>query len=156
MYVKSFLIKLVMITAVLWIVLGLFYDVNLADILWLSVTLTVVGFIGDVIVMPRTGNVLAAIGDFLIAFAAIWYLGSIIIEETLPIGTAAFISALLIMMGEFYLHRYMKNNILEPRKKNPKEKVGYYQRTNLQTEFAKEVDIEDMSTEAKAEEPSSK
>lgn len=140
-----------MITAVLWVVLGLMYGVNFANILSLSATLTVVGFIGDVFVMPWAGNVLAAIGDFVIAFAAIWYLGSIIIEQTLPIGTVAFISALLIMMGEFYLHRYMKSNIFEPRKKNPEEKVGYYQRTNLQTEFAKEVDMENLSSEANAE-----
>lgn len=134
-----------MITAVLWIVLSLFYDVSFTDVLITSVVLSVVGYVGDVFLLPIIGNVWAAIGDFVIAYAVIYFLGSYIYEQPIALGTASFISALILMVGELLLHRYMHTNIFEPRKSNPFEKAGYYNRTNLQTEFAEEVDIDSIS-----------
>lgn len=145
MHIRSFVIKLIMTTAVLWVVLGLFFGVDITEILITSVVLTVVGFIGDEFILPRIGNVLAAIGDFVLAFAVIWLLGYNLYDEPIALGTAAFISALILGVGEMYFHRYMQMNIFEPEKSNPDEKTGYYQRTNLQTEFAEEADLDKMS-----------
>ncbi|SDN47504.1 Protein of unknown function [Psychrobacillus sp. OK028] len=144
MYMKALLMKFVMITLVLWVVLGIFYDVSIPDILVTSVVLTVVGYVGDIFILPKIGNVWAAISDFVIAYVVIYSLGSNIYVQPMALGSAAFISALLLMIGELYLHRYMDTNIFEPRKSNPHEKVGYYNRTNLLTEFAEEVDIDSL------------
>lgn len=147
MYMKSLLMKFVMITLVLWVVLGIFYDVSIPDILVTSVVLTVLGYVGDVFILPKIGNVWASISDFVLAYAVIYLLGSTIYEQPIALGSAAFISALLLMMGELYLHRYMNTTIFEPRKSNPDEKIGYYNRTNLQTEFAEEADIDSLAEE---------
>lgn len=146
---KAFLMKFVMTIVALWIILGFFYDVNFTDILITSTVLVVVGFIGDMFILPRIGNVLAAIVDFFLALVVVWLLGAIIFDGPIGLGTASFISALAIMMGELFLHRYMDSHIFEPRKKNPEEKAGYYQRTALQTEFAEEVDIDKLSEKTK-------
>jgi hypothetical protein len=146
---KALFMKFLMITAVLWVILSLIYDVSFTDVLITSVVLTAVGYVGDVFILPKIGNVWAAISDFVIAYAVIYFLGSYIYEQPLTLGTAAFISALILMVGELLLHRYMHTNIFEPRKSNPDEKVGYYNRTNLQTEFAEEVEIESISKEVK-------
>lgn len=138
-----------MITVLLWVVLGIFFDVSFTDILITSVVLSVVGYVGDVYLLPKIGNVWAAIGDFVIAYAVIYFLGSYIYEQPIALGTASFISALLLMVGELFLHRYMDTNIFEPRKANPEEKAGYYQRTNLQTEFAEEIDTDSIANQGK-------
>lgn len=149
MYMKALFMKFLMITAVLWVILSLIYDVSFTDVLITSVVLTAVGYVGDVFILPKIGNVWAAISDFVIAYAIIYFLGSYIYEQPLALGTASFISALILMVGELLLHRYMHTNIFEPRKSNSNEKVGYYNRTNLQTEFAEEVEIESISKEVK-------
>jgi len=147
MYMKAFLMKFLMITLVLWIVLGIFYDVSITDILITSVVLSVVGYVGDVFILPLIGNVWAALTDFVLAYAIIWLIGSYIYDQPISLGSAAFISSLLLMTGEFFFHRYMHMNIFEPKKANPDERAGYYQRTNLQTEFAEEEDIDTFSKE---------
>ncbi|MFJ5770510.1 YndM family protein [Psychrobacillus sp. NPDC093180] len=152
LHIKAFLMKLVVTTAVLWVILGLFYKVNFTDILITSIVLTVVGFLGDLFVLPRIGNVLASITDFVLAMVVVWVLGSSIFDERIALGTASFISALILMMGELFLHRYMESHIFEPQITNPEEKTGYYQRTNLQTEFAEEVDVDEISRETKEKE----
>lgn len=147
MYLKAFLMKFIMITAVLWVVLSLIYDVSFTDVLITSVVLSVVGYVGDVYLLPKIGNVWAAISDFVIAYAVIYLLGSYIYEQPIALGAASFVSALILMVGELVLHRYMHTNIFEPRKSNPDEKAGYYNQTNLQTEFAEEVDIDSISNQ---------
>lgn len=142
MYTKAFLIKLIMTTAVLWIVLGVFYSVPTTNILIASVLLTVIGFLGDIFVLPKIGNVWSAIGDFFLALVVVWILASNIFNATHTLATASFVSALLLMMGELFLHRYMESHIFQSQIKNPEEKIGYYQRTDLLTEFAEEVDID--------------
>ncbi|MEI4770651.1 YndM family protein [Psychrobacillus sp. FJAT-51614] len=148
MDIKSFIIKLIMTTAVLWVVLGLFFGVDLSEILITSVVLTVIGYVADRFILPRIGNVLAIIGDFVLAFAVIWLLGYYLYDEPIALGTATFISTLILGFCEMYFHRYLEMNIFEPNKSDPEEKKGYYQRTNLQTEFAEEADIDKMSSEA--------
>ncbi|WP_144510790.1 YndM family protein [Bacillus sp. FJAT-22090] len=149
MHIKAFLMKLVITTAALWIVLGMFYHVNFTDVLITSIVVTVVGFLGDLFVLPKIGNVLAAISDFVLVMVIVWILGASIFDETIALGTASFISALVLMIGELYLHRYMESHIFEPQIKNPERKTGYYQRTDLQTEFAEEVDIDEVTRKIK-------
>ncbi|QFG00684.1 DUF2512 family protein [Psychrobacillus glaciei] len=67
------------------------------------------------------------------------------------IETASFISALILIIGELYLHRFMEGHIFEAQITNPKHKRSYYQQTNLQTDFAEEVDLDKISKEGKSE-----
>lgn len=124
MYLKPLLMKFVMITVVLWVVLSLLFGVSFADVLITSVVLTIVGYVGDVFILPKIGNVWAAISDFVIAYAVIYFLGSFLYEQSVSLGTASFVSALVLMIGELWLHRYMDIQIFEPAKRNPDEKLG--------------------------------
>jgi len=145
---KAFLMKFVMITAVLWVVLSVLYDVSISDMLITSVVLSVVGYVGDVFLLPKIGNMWATISDFVIAYAVIYFLGSYIYEQPVALGAASLNSALLLMVGEFFLHRYMHTNIFEPRKSIvDKKAMYYYPRPNLLTEFAEEVDIDTIANE---------
>ena len=141
LHFKSFLIKWIMILAVLWIVLGWFYGVSFTDILITSVVLTVVAYVADVYMLQSVGNVFAAIIDFIMAMAIIWLIGSYLYEEPISLGTASFISAFIITIGDLLFHRYMKNQIGE-QPPTTKEEKGYYQQTDLRTEFGSEVDVD--------------
>lgn len=141
-----------MTTAILWIILALIYKVNLIDVLITSMVLTVIGFIGDVLILPRIGNFFAAFGDFFLALVVVWLLGTNIFDVSIALGNASLISALIIMIGELFLHRYMENHIFERQMTNPGHNKIYYQRTNLLTEAAEEMDIDKVSKEIKEKE----
>ncbi|MFX3675145.1 MAG: YndM family protein [Paenisporosarcina sp.] len=152
MYMRALFIKFLMITAVLWIVLGLYYGVFFTDILITSVLLTGVSFIGDVFILPRIGNVFASITDFGLAMLGIWLVGSYLYEQPIELGTAAFISALIITIGELFFHRYMETEVFDEDSPNSENNTGYYKQTNLRTEFAKESDIKTDAKKAKKQE----
>jgi hypothetical protein len=148
---KSLLIKFIMTLVVLWIVLGWIYGVSFTDVLITSVVLTGVGYIADVYILPRIGNVFASIADFGLALVLIWLVGSYLFEPPVPLWSAAFLSALIIMLGELFFHRYMANNVFDKEISDPKDKKGYFQRTNLQTEFGEDMDIESAAKKAEKE-----
>ena len=65
---RAIVIKFIMITAVLWIVFGLF-GYSFGEVLVSSVLLTGVSYIvGDRIMLPRYGNVVATIADLALVF----------------------------------------------------------------------------------------
>jgi len=146
---KAFLIKWIMVLAVLWIVLGWFFGVSFTDILITSVVLTVIGYVGDAFILPRVGNVFAAITDFVLAYAVVWMMGNMLIEEPIALGTASFISALIITVGELFFHRFMGNHVIDKETTDPHDKKGYYQQGNLQTEFGEDIDIKSDVNDAK-------
>ena len=129
-----------MITAVLWIVLRWFYGVSFTNVLITSVLITGVGYVLDVYVLPKLGNVYASITDFVLVLFVIYLVGPYLYIEPIPLGTASFISALIITMGELFFHRYMKDEVFE-KDQSVKDGRGYFQRTDLQAEFAEEQDI---------------
>lgn len=132
-----------MTTGVIWIVLG-YYGVDILDIFITAIALTVLGFIGDILLMPKIGNIFATIGDFILAFVVVWFIGIYLFDPSVPVGRAAFIISILLMIGEMYLHQYIKLHIYEPKITNPNDKAGYYQRTNTQLEFARAFSKEDF------------
>lgn len=140
-YVKALVIKLVMITAVLWIVLSGFFGVSLGDILITSVLLTGVSFLGDMYLLPILGNASAALGDFGLSFAGVWVLGIFLFEGNFSLGTASLISAAIIAVGEYIFHNYMENQDLKDETK-VMDSMGVSPGENLQTEFSSDVDPE--------------
>ena len=138
-HVKALLIKFVMITAVLWIVLGGFYDVGFADILMISVLLTGVSYLaGDLFLLPRLENWSATFADLGLAFAGVWFLGNFLFEQNIQLGNAAIISALIIAVGEYFFHKYMANEVLtEEVIRSDEEKALIRQ---YQAEYSEELD----------------
>lgn len=135
-YITSLLIKFVIMTAVLWLILGGVFGVSFGDMLITSILLTGVSFIiGDLYVLPRIGNVGAAMVDFVLALAGVWVLGSFLFEEPISLGTASLVAAFGVSIGELLVHWYMKTKVTPARERvNP----GFYER-DLQTEFSSEI-----------------
>ncbi|WP_257348758.1 YndM family protein [Pseudalkalibacillus decolorationis] len=140
-HIKALLIKFVMITLVLFIVLGLGYEVSFADILALSTILTVAAYlIGDLFILPRYGNTAATIADFGLVYLGLWALGDAFIEGDIPLGLATFYATAGITIGEWFFHRYMDNEIL------PNQNAAHQNpapRESFATEFAEESDVSD-------------
>ncbi|WP_221567922.1 YndM family protein [Alkalihalobacillus sp. TS-13] len=135
-HVKALLIKFVMVTAVLWVVLGLFYGVSFNDILGISTFLTLAAYIiGDLWILPRFGNAVATIADFGLAYLGVWLLGGGYIEENIPLGLASLYAAIGITIGEYFFHRYMENEILPDQGQPENEPV---RQNNYVTEFSEE------------------
>lgn len=141
-YVKALVIKFVMCLAVLWLVLGVFYNVGFGHILTLSIILTPVTFIlGDLFILRRFENWGATIADFLMVFAVVWFYGAYFINVTFPVITAAALSALIISVGEIFFHRYVDNHILHVEDdKRDRDRRANIDDRNLQTEFGEEID----------------
>ncbi|WP_087971958.1 YndM family protein [Oceanobacillus rekensis] len=137
-YLGPLIIKFLMTTAVLWIVLGLFFGVTFGDIIMTSIILTVVASLGDLFILPRIGNTAASIADFALAWVVVWLAGINMYGEGIAIGTAAFVSAIAITVGEVFLHRYLKNSVFKDEKYR-ESKVAYFP-NNYQTEFSSDND----------------
>ncbi len=135
MYAKTFLIKFVMVTLVVWLVLGMYYEVSVMNVLLTSIALTVLGYIGDIFLMPRIGNVFATFGDFILGFLVVYGMGALLYPD-IPLGTAAFVISLILSIGEMWLHQYIQMHVFEPMVMNPLDKKGYYQRVPLYDNYA--------------------
>lgn len=113
-YIEALLIKFAMIFAVLFIILGLVYGVELFELFIISLIITAVGFVGDLIIYPKTSNKTATGGDFIIVFLAVWLLGLWLIENPdFSLILAALFSALLVAAGEWFFHIYLTKRVWE-------------------------------------------
>ena len=143
--ITAFIIKFIMMTLVLWIVLGLYFNVSFGSILVATIILTTVTFLVDIYLLPRIGNIMAAVGDFAIVYFGLWFIGRFILNEAfslISITNAAFMSAFLILIGELVYHRYLRNIVFE----NVQDADKHYKQKEdkiLQTEVSKEFDKTD-------------
>lgn len=148
---KSLVMKFVMTLAVLWIVLGWFYGISFTDILILSLVVTAIGYVADLFILPRAGNVFSSVLDFGLVLLTVWVLGAYLFEDPVPLATAAILSAIAVTIGEMFFHRYMEriqgNNNGDTM--TFESQRGYYNRTDVQTEFGKEFDTEEAKKEAR-------
>lgn len=154
-FLSSLIIKFVMVTAVLWIILGIF-GVSFGNILLTSVLLTIISLVGDMFVLPRYGNIAATIADFGLALVVIWLVGSFLYDQPIRLGMAAFVSAIMITVGEFVFHKYLQNRYFTHEKPIPEENFTSYRKDNLQTEFGSEYDIEKPVEENPSDKASTK
>jgi membrane protein implicated in regulation of membrane protease activity len=88
--------------------LDLFFNATWTDIVLFSVLLTVVSYLaGDRILLSRIGNTNALIADFLLSYMVVWIFGSVLLHNYLQIAWGSIISAVLITVGEYFVHRLL-------------------------------------------------
>ncbi|WP_404452310.1 YndM family protein [Virgibacillus necropolis] len=134
-HLSAFLIKFIMVTAVLFVVLGLIFGVDFGDVLLISLILTGVSYLGDAFVLPHTSNTVATLADLGLAFFIIWLVGEGVIEEAIPLMIASIISAVVLAVGEVLFHKYMDRNVFEEDvHQGPKK----FTAKNFSTEFAED------------------
>jgi hypothetical protein len=126
-HMKNLAIKFISILAVLFIILGIFYDMSFGNVLWISVVLTLVSYlIGDLLIFRRTNNTMATISDFAIAFLVIWLMG-----ENLTYGDSLIMPALIAAAGialfETFFHKYVARQIQDGDKQQNSSRNLRYQ-----------------------------
>lgn len=135
-HVKALIIKFIMCTAVLWVVLGLFFGVTFSAILTIAVILTVVSYLlGDLFILPRFENWGATLADFGLAFLGVWFLGYYL---NIPLFTAALFSGVIIAIGEYFFHKYVAKHVLDHNLIVTEEEKDIIH-DKLQTEFSSEL-----------------
>lgn len=137
-YFISFIIKFIVITAVLWIFLSWIFQIDFGNMLLISIPITIISFITDMFILPKTGNVVASILDFIVVLALVWILGAILFEENVSEPSVALVSSLAITICEVFYHRYLRNSVFE----NVDDKYSVEPTRYLQTELAEEFDPE--------------
>lgn len=144
-HVKALIIKFIMVTAILWVILGLFYGVDFGEIATISVILTPIAYVvGDLLILRYFNNMIATIADFGLSFLTIWFVGLAVINEPISIVGASLISALAIGIGEWFYHYYVNNQVFkgEDVDKNPTLSDN-----SFATEFAEESDIQSKDSQ---------
>lgn len=99
--------KLLWTTFVLVSILTIVYQYNFWSILALSCLVVSFSFvIGDIYLLRTTNNLIALISDFILITLLIVFAGSLTTGIEIPFSTAL-ISAVVIVIGEWPLHRYL-------------------------------------------------
>ena len=112
-YVLAFFIKFALTTGILWVTLGLIFQISFSSLMMTSLILTAVAFAGDMLILPRIGNIAAAVGDFALAYIGIWGIGALLYDNALSVDGAALIAAFLITISELFYHRYLRNFVFD-------------------------------------------
>lgn len=133
-YALAFFIKFVLTTGILWVTLGMMFQISFSNLVITSLILTAVAFAGDMLILPRIGNIAAAVGDFALAYIGIWALGSLLYDNALSVDGAALIAAFLISITELLYHRYLRNYVFEHAERDE----NHMNLDNLQTEASEE------------------
>jgi hypothetical protein len=126
-HMKNLAIKFISILAVLFIILGIFYDMSFGNVLSISVVLTLASYlIGDLLILRKTNNTMATISDFAIAFLVIWLMG-----ENLTYGDSLIMPALIAAAGialfETFFHKYVARQIQDGDKQQNSSRNLRYQ-----------------------------
>jgi hypothetical protein len=140
-HIKALAIKFLITTIILFSLLAIFESATLGEILLISVLVTGIAYVlGDLFLLPRFNNVVATIADFILAFAMIWVLSTMLIYPTTPIGIVSGFAAFFIAISEGLFHVYMKEKVLE-KQYNHREPFSVLN-TRLQTEFSEEDNVD--------------
>lgn len=111
-HMTALVIKFVIVTVVSEIILGMFTNLSIGEILLVSLTITLITYIiGDLLILSVFNNTVAAVGD-----AGLCWLIIYLSNYVWPIRSVSLLSALsaavIIGIGEIILHIYIEENIL--------------------------------------------
>ncbi|MGJ7921251.1 YndM family protein [Neobacillus sp. LXY-4] len=135
-HVRALIIKLVSSFVLLFIILGMIFDMNFGNVLLISLVLGIAAYIvGDMMVLPRTNNMTATMADFGLAFLIIWFISEGVTTNENTVFPSL-IAALGVAVFEYFFHKYLANNIIEA--SQDQQQVG---KMKYQTELADEIMI---------------
>ncbi len=125
--------KFVATLVLLYVILGLIFDVAFMNVFWISLTITIASYlIGDLVILPRTNNIVASIIDFGLVFAAVYFLIDAYAFEG-NLTTASLLSAVGVTLFEVFFHNTVGTQMDE-------ENNTGQRRYDLQTEASEEID----------------
>ncbi|MGG1397048.1 YndM family protein [Bacillus salipaludis] len=107
MNTMALIVKFVTCLVAYAVALDLFFNATWVDIVWFSVLMTIVSYLGDRMLLSRIGNKNALIGDFILSYMVVWIFGSVLLDNYMQIAWGSIISAIIITVGEFFVHRML-------------------------------------------------
>ena len=111
-HIIAFVVKYVMVTVILEIILGIFTNLSIAEILTVALTVTVVTYLfGDLLILSLFNNTIAAVSDAGLSWLIIYLFNYPWPIRNIPL-LSALSAAVIIGIGEVFFHMYMEKNIL--------------------------------------------
>lgn len=112
-HVRAIVIKFFVSLALLYVILGLMYDMSFTNVLLISLVLSIASYvIGDLFLLPKTNNTISTLTDFGLAFMIIWIVG-----ESLTYGESLLLPSLMAAAGiavtEYFFHKYVSRSVFE-------------------------------------------
>ncbi|WP_409305523.1 YndM family protein [Peribacillus sp. SCS-155] len=109
-HVLAILVKFISLLIVLYVFLGLIFDLSFADVLGIAAVLTAVGYVlGDLYLLPRTSNLAATLADFGLAFIIVWFMSRAAADSN-DLFTASLICAAAVAIIEYVYHSIVPVN----------------------------------------------
>jgi uncharacterized membrane protein len=111
-HVSSLLIKFIIVALVIAVVLNTLTTITLSETLLISAAVTIISYIiGDLLILPTTNNTIATFADIGLSLLTIYMFN--FIWNTIRISFIhAFITAVVIGVGEWFFHKYVVNNVV--------------------------------------------
>ena len=135
-HLKALAIKLVSLFIILWVTLGLFFDIATSDILLITLVFGLIEYVvGDLILLRYTNNTVGTAGDFGLALLIIWLMVTNMTPEDTPF-MAALIASVGVAIFEYFFHKYVYNNVYDHEDRQPMDSPG---NMRYQTESSKEL-----------------
>lgn len=95
------------------IVFSGFYGADVGAVLLMSLIFALASYLlGDVLMLRSMRDITLTLIDVVLAFLGLWLLSSLFLEPGFPFIAASLISAILIAVGEWFFHIYMKRRVL--------------------------------------------
>ncbi|PKR82737.1 YndM family protein [Heyndrickxia camelliae] len=107
--VTALIIKFVTCLIAYAVGLDLFFNAAWTDVVSFSVLTTIVSYLMDRIMLSRIGNRNSLIADFLLSYLVVWIFGSVLLNSYMQIAWGSVISAVIITVGEFFVHKLIVN-----------------------------------------------
>jgi Protein of unknown function (DUF2512). len=110
-HIAALIAKFLMVAAVLLIVLRIFSDLNMKEILLLSLAVTVITYpVGDLLILSVFNNTVAAVADAGMCWLIV-YLSNYIWTFGIVSLLGGLLAAVFVGIGEIFLHIYIEKNI---------------------------------------------
>jgi len=111
-HMTALVIKFVIVTVVSEIILGIFTNLSIWEILLVSLTITGVTYIiGDLLILSVFNNTVAAVADAGMCWLIIYLCNYIWPTRSVSL-LSALSAAVVIGIGEIFLHVYVEKNVL--------------------------------------------
>lgn len=118
-HLTALVIKFIIVAVTLVILLGIFTNLSTRQILLVSLAITAVTYlIGDLLILTVFNNAVAAVADAGMCWLII-YLSNYAWTDTSVSLLSALSAAVLIGIGEIFLHIYIEKNILRHPPRDP-------------------------------------
>ena len=105
--------KLLWSTAILVGILTFVYHYNIYAILGLATLIVSISYVvGDLYILKNSSNLIASLSDLALTTLLIIFAGPLITGFGIPIWLA-FVNALIITAGEWFLHKYLSKHFNE-------------------------------------------